>query len=300
MDLQCCGCIRKRRAGSGEDLLGLGNARESSGSPDYSLGLDSFESDFDKFASEFGGNSFGFPCSDEEDSDTPPVHSRESSVHRNQSPEVKAAEIETQVDTEAAAKATSFALKAAARRARSGAQGCTTPVGGAAGSQPRSCPSLCLAELEELGPLGSGGYSRVALVRPSSAANDTAAAAAGGGRPQGTTCYALKAMAKHTIVSKRQTVHVRSERDALRALEGNRFVCQLVQTFQDPGSIFLLLEFCQGGELFEQLLAHETLPEPTARFYCGCVLKALEAAHSHDFIYRDLKPGRFPEILFPR
>jgi protein kinase A len=52
----------------------------------------------------------------------------------------------------------------------------------------------------------------------------------------------------------------------------------------------MLLELCQGGELFSRLLEETTLSEDTTRFYTGCIILALEALHEKDNIYRDLKP----------
>lgn len=46
----------------------------------------------------------------------------------------------------------------------------------------------------------------------------------------------------------------------------------------------------QGGELFGVLAREGRLPVPWAQFYAACVLSAIDALHSHGFIYRDLKP----------
>ena len=50
------------------------------------------------------------------------------------------------------------------------------------------------------------------------------------------------------------------------------------------------MEFCPGGELFFHLNKHRPFPEEAAKFYFIEVLMGLEYLHSHDIVYRDLKP----------
>lgn len=73
-------------------------------------------------------------------------------------------------------------------------------------------------------------------------------------------------------------------------MNGNPFLLTLKTTFKDDVYLYMLLELCQGGELFTRLLEETTLSEDTTRFYCGCIVLALEALHGKDNIYRDLKP----------
>ena len=60
--------------------------------------------------------------------------------------------------------------------------------------------------------------------------------------------------------------------------------------FQDADYLYMLLELFQGGELFPWLLAERTLGGGACRFYTGCIVLALEAMHSSNNVYRDLKP----------
>jgi len=54
--------------------------------------------------------------------------------------------------------------------------------------------------------------------------------------------------------------------------------------------LFLILDFCPGGDLGRLIQKQGKLNEQTARVYMAEILLALEDLHSRDIIYRDLKP----------
>lgn len=56
--------------------------------------------------------------------------------------------------------------------------------------------------------------------------------------------------------------------------------------------MFLILEFCAGGELFYRLnnIPSGRMTEKEARFYFVEILEAINYLHDNDILYRDLKP----------
>ena len=56
--------------------------------------------------------------------------------------------------------------------------------------------------------------------------------------------------------------------------------------------VYLLLELCTGGELYQYLKAQpgRIIHPDSARFFTACIIKGLEQIHRHDIVYRDLKP----------
>lgn len=60
--------------------------------------------------------------------------------------------------------------------------------------------------------------------------------------------------------------------------------------FQNERKLFLILDYCPGGELFFYLQRIGRFKETSARFYAANILLALECIHKNGIVYRDLKP----------
>ena len=60
--------------------------------------------------------------------------------------------------------------------------------------------------------------------------------------------------------------------------------------FQTKEKLFLVLDYCPGGELFFHLSRYRRFQEPVARFYAAELLLAIGHLHKNGIIYRDLKP----------
>jgi serum/glucocorticoid-regulated kinase 2 len=52
----------------------------------------------------------------------------------------------------------------------------------------------------------------------------------------------------------------------------------------------MVMDFCNGGELFYHLRRAQKFPEERIRFYAAELVLVLEALHREGIIYRDLKP----------
>ena len=61
-------------------------------------------------------------------------------------------------------------------------------------------------------------------------------------------------------------------------------------TAQDGRNLYLLMEFCIGGELFTLLKLNRRFPRKIATFYVAEILLVLEYLYDNKIIYRDLKP----------
>ncbi|KAK4385602.1 3-phosphoinositide-dependent protein kinase [Sesamum angolense] len=101
--------------------------------------------------------------------------------------------------------------------------------------------------------------------------------------------YAMKIMDKKFITKENKTAYVKLERIVLDQLD-HPGVVRLFFTFQDTFSLYMALESCEGGELFDQITRKGRLSEDEARFYAAEVVDALEYIHSMGLIHRDIKP----------
>ena len=80
-----------------------------------------------------------------------------------------------------------------------------------------------------------------------------------------------------------------TERNVL-GISNHPFIVKLHYAFQTPEKLFLILDYCPGGDLGEHLQREKRFSEEKARFYLAEVLLALEDLHKRDIIFRDLKP----------
>lgn len=99
----------------------------------------------------------------------------------------------------------------------------------------------------------------------------------------------MKILRKSHLVRRRQIERTRTERKVL-SVANHPFIMKLHYAFQTPDKLYLVLDYCPGGELFFHLSRFRRFPERVARFYAAELLLALGHLHKRGIIYRDLKP----------
>ena len=140
-------------------------------------------------------------------------------------------------------------------------------------------------DLEQTALLGHGSFGAVKLVRLKSPVRDM--------RGVPTRHFALKCMQRYYIVDNGWEDMVENERAAMVELSNEcDFLLQLWNTYQDRKYLYLLLELCTGGELYEyqQALPGKCFNEESAAFYSACITEGLKVMHAHNIVFRDLKP----------
>ncbi|KAI9164292.1 hypothetical protein H9P43_008121 [Blastocladiella emersonii ATCC 22665] len=80
-----------------------------------------------------------------------------------------------------------------------------------------------------------------------------------------------------------------NERDILASINQHPFLVTLRWAFQDQTHLYLILDWAEGGEMWEYVAKEGLCIESTASFYVAEILLALEHLHSMKIIYRDLK-----------
>jgi serine/threonine protein kinase len=124
--------------------------------------------------------------------------------------------------------------------------------------------------------IGQGSFGKVFLVRPNwDSTSDVV--------------YAMKVVKKEDVRRRNQLEHTMAERRIMAQIR-HPFIVPLIFAFQSQEKLYMVTEFCSGGELFFHLKRLKRFKEKDARFYIAEVACALSHLHDYDVIYRDLKP----------
>ncbi|PBP23489.1 camp-dependent protein kinase A, partial [Diplocarpon rosae] len=145
----------------------------------------------------------------------------------------------------------------------------------------RSSRGLSVHDFELIRTLGTGTFARVWLVR---LANPTM-------EEDRDKVFALKVLRKVEVIKLKQVDHVNHERSVLADVAGHPFITTLITSFSDHDSLYMLLDYCPGGEVFSYLRKNKRFDENTSRFYAAEIVLILEFLHEREGVaYRDLKP----------
>ncbi|XP_016940512.3 cGMP-dependent protein kinase 1 isoform X1 [Drosophila suzukii] len=131
---------------------------------------------------------------------------------------------------------------------------------------------VAISELKKIATLGCGAFGRVDLVA------------------LGQQALALKIIKKIEVVKQDQIEHVYNEKNVMIKCRHSPFIVQLYRTYRNDKYVYFLMEACMGGDVWTVMSKRQYFDEKTAKFIAGCVVEAFDYLHSHNFIYRDLKP----------
>ncbi|CAK9030969.1 unnamed protein product [Durusdinium trenchii] len=85
---------------------------------------------------------------------------------------------------------------------------------------------------------------------------------------------------------------VNREIEMLRVMDHPNIV-RLYATYEDERFLYLVMELCEGGELFDALAEATHLSEPVVQVAMRQVFGAVAHCHSKQIVHRDLKPENF-------
>lgn len=102
--------------------------------------------------------------------------------------------------------------------------------------------------------------------------------------------YAIKAMRKEDLVRKNSVEKVVKERQAQVLAAPDPFCVKLFYSLQSTNYIYLVMEYCIGGDLKSLLSQMLFFPLAMASFYIAEIGVALDFLHKHGVVHRDIKP----------
>jgi len=132
--------------------------------------------------------------------------------------------------------------------------------------------------------IGRGGYGKVMLMRSK----------------DDSTILAVKEVSKKNLVEKpdkkvdanasTKIEHAEMENMVLQGASDHPFITTFHGAFQNREKLFIFMEYCAGGELFQHMQRQGVFTEARTRLYVAEITSALEYLHGQGIMYRDLKP----------
>ncbi|XP_071685857.1 calcium-dependent protein kinase 26-like [Rutidosis leptorrhynchoides] len=107
------------------------------------------------------------------------------------------------------------------------------------------------------------------------------------------TNYACKSISKRKLISKEDVEDVRREIQIMHHLAGHKNIVTIKGAYEDPLYVHIVMELCNGGELFDRIIQRGQYTERKAAELTKIIVGVVEACHSLGVMHRDLKPENF-------
>ncbi|CAI5467991.1 unnamed protein product [Closterium sp. Yama58-4] len=102
--------------------------------------------------------------------------------------------------------------------------------------------------------------------------------------------YACKTIPKGKIQSEEEAEDVRREVEVLEAVRGHPCSVQLQGVFEDAEHVHLVIDLCQGGDLWQRVQQGGPYGEREAAAVVGRLVGLLRDLHAQGIMHRDVKP----------
>ena len=100
---------------------------------------------------------------------------------------------------------------------------------------------------------------------------------------------AVKKIKKEVVIKNNQIINIRNEQLFMSKVK-SPWIVELKASFQEDDFLYLVMEFCPGGDFMNLLQKKDILTEEEAKFYIAELILAVESIHKLDCIHRDIKP----------
>ncbi|KZV34824.1 calcium-dependent protein kinase 24-like [Dorcoceras hygrometricum] len=104
---------------------------------------------------------------------------------------------------------------------------------------------------------------------------------------------ACKKISKSKLRTEIDVEDVRREVEIMRHLPKHPNIVSYKDVYEDKEAIYLVMELCEGGELFDRIVAKGHYTERAAALVTKTILEVVKVCHEHGVMHRDLKPENF-------
>ena len=101
---------------------------------------------------------------------------------------------------------------------------------------------------------------------------------------------AVKIMDKAQIFSEPLNLNRIQREIAILKIVRHKNIIKLYELMETPNKIYLVMEYCNGGELFDYIVSKQHLTERQACRFFQEIINSVEYLHSLNIVHRDLKP----------
>ncbi|KAL6519466.1 Calcium-dependent protein kinase 13 [Orobanche gracilis] len=104
---------------------------------------------------------------------------------------------------------------------------------------------------------------------------------------------ACKSISKRKLRTAVDVEDVRREVAIMKHLPNNASIVSFKEACEDENAVHLVMELCEGGELFDRIVARGHYTERAAAAVMRTIVDVVQLCHNHGVIHRDLKPENF-------
>ncbi|KAL4285039.1 hypothetical protein GQ457_16G006470 [Hibiscus cannabinus] len=105
--------------------------------------------------------------------------------------------------------------------------------------------------------------------------------------------YACKSISKKKLRTAVDIEDVRREVEIMKHLPKHPNIVTLKDTYEDDDAVHIVMELCEGGELFDRIVARGHYTERAAAGVMRTIVEVVQMCHKHGVMHRDLKPENF-------
>ncbi|CAL5423350.1 unnamed protein product [Camellia sinensis] len=105
--------------------------------------------------------------------------------------------------------------------------------------------------------------------------------------------FACKSISKKKLRTRVDIEDVRREVEIMKHMPPYPNIVTLKDTYEDDSAVHLVMELCEGGELFDRIVAKGHYTERAAAAVTRTIVEVIMMCHKHGVMHRDLKPENF-------